>query len=304
MKHLIFLVTLLATMISFAQTDEFPYYDKDKVVNGGKQYPKVPRYEALPQYEEPIYEEQPSYEEPSYNEENGYVEQENGYPNEEQIVCERPSRQQIEQDKAIAQEAYQLTDGACDFRSNPHSYACTQVTFNNLLFPFFQIDWWGDEGTWNMQGEWVVATYVESDGRENSGDSFYMEKNPNNKNQPLGVQNRNFGPMGSMWISGNSVIFQNWQGKELTSIPESLEIYEDHALFQMEEVITAKKKNGRPTRKNVTHYFDCVNFNRHNNMHLQCRWDVKVGKAQRTHMGYFGFLTKPAWDKFLYCNKQ
>ncbi|MBY0385489.1 hypothetical protein K2X05_10065, partial [bacterium] len=184
---------------------------------------------------------------------------------------------------------------------NPHSYACTHVTFENLLFPFFPMDWWGQMDTpWNMQGTWFAVTYVEDNGIENDGEAFYMEKNPNSSHQPMGVMNRKYGPMKTMEIRGDVVIFENWQGKVLISNPDSLQVWDNRVTYTMNEEITNRK--GR--RVNVTHYFDCVNFNRHENMHLQCRWDVKMGRSERTHMGYFGFLTISAWEKFLKCGKR
>lgn len=228
------------------------------------------------------------------------------------------------EDAAIAAHALYITEGDCNFVTNPHSYACTKVTFLEQLFPFFEIDWWGDLGTpWNMQGEWFAVTFVEDNGRENNGKQFQMAKNPNSPNQPMGVVNKNNGLMGSMWIEGNTVRFENWQGKELSSDPESLQLFGDvigqREIFDqytgqviVEDVVAAKevhfsmyekvKVNGR--KIHVTHYFECINFNRHNNMHLQCKWDVQQGDSPRSHKGYFGFLTKQAWDQFLVCGKR
>lgn len=221
---------------------------------------------------------------------------------QELVNCPVPSAQQITEDRAIAKKAYEITNGACDFRSNPHSYACTHATFDNRLFPFFPMDWWGDNHTpWSLQGEWFAVTYVEDSGVENDGKAFYMEKNPNSSNQPMGVINRNnHGPMRTMQISGDVVIFENWQGKVLVSNPGSLKVSDHRATYTMNEKITNRKRQ----KVNVIHYFDCVNFNRHDNMHLQCRWDVKMGRSGKTHMGYFGFLTVPAWEKFLKCGKR
>lgn len=245
-----------------------------------------------------------SYVDQPVNESDWVVEDEEDYilEPEEQVSCPVPSAEQIAEDRVIAKKAYEITDGACDFRSNPHSYACTHATFDGLLFPFFPMDWWGQMNTpWNIQGAWFAVTYVENNGIENDGEAFYMEKNPNSSAQPMGVMNRKHGPMKTMEIRGDVVIFENWQGKVLVSDSDSLEVWGNHATYRMNEEITNRK--GR--RVKVTHYFDCVNFNRHENMHLQCRWDVKMGKrSERTHMGYFGFLTVTAWEKFLTCGKR
>lgn len=221
---------------------------------------------------------------------------------EEQVMCPAPSAEQLANDRAIAKKAFEITKGACDFRSNPHSYACTRVTFENLLFPFFPMDWWGQMNTpWSMQGAWFAVTYVENNGIENNGKAFYMETNSNSSNQPMGVINRNYGAMKTMEIRGDVVIFENWQGKVLVSNPGSLQVSDHRATYTMNEEITNRKGK----RVQVIHYFDCVNFNRHENMHLLCRWDVKMGKrSERTHMGYFGFLTIPAWENFLKCGKR
>ena len=96
----------------------------------------------------------------------------------EQTVCPVPSEEQKAADRAIAMRAFEITNGACDFRSNPHSYACTRIAFEELLFPFFPMDWWGQMNTpWNLQGAWFAVTYVEDSGSENNGAAFYMEKN-------------------------------------------------------------------------------------------------------------------------------
>ncbi len=161
-----------------------------------------------------------------------------------------------------------------------------------------------------MQGEWFAVTYVEDSGRENKGQEFYMQKNENSPNQPMGVMNRDHGPMRSMWIQGDVVIFENWQGKQLTSDPESLRFVmsQDTAYsssfkvsFTMHEQV---RISGRKGMSNVIHYFECVNFNRHQNMHLQCKWDVDQEGYGLSHKGYFGFLTRQAWDQFLACGKK
>ncbi|MBY0383577.1 hypothetical protein K2X05_00325, partial [bacterium] len=80
----------------------------------------------------------------------------------------------------FASRGYCATRADCDFRVNPHTYACTTVTFNSSVFPFFEMN----NSTWReWQQNWVIVTYVNTSGHR--GPEFYMRQNANNPRQPL-----------------------------------------------------------------------------------------------------------------------
>lgn len=182
------------------------------------------------------------------------------------------------------QMAYDVTGGNCVFKENPHSYACTRSAFNGEVFPLRPLDWWGV-----LQGRWFTVTYVNPKG--NSGKAFYMAKNRVSPTQPDGVFNVNTDTrVGSMWIQEGDMIFENWQGSRLatTSIEQI-----DEFTFRliMEE--------GR-----ILHSFNCRDFNRNDNHHLLCAWDVKKPGEEWSHHGYFGFLLWDVWQDFLNTGKR
>jgi hypothetical protein len=153
------------------------------------------------------------------------------------------------------------------------------MTFGGGVFDLFSIDWWG-----TLQGEWFTVTYVNQ--RGNDGRSFYMAKNPNSPTQPLGVFNVSSNtPVGSMWIDGDRMVFQNWQGIQLMN--ESIEVIDQHTV----RLIFVEG--------HYLHSLNCRDFNRNNNHHLLCAWDVKSRNNQWVHQGYIGFLFKHVWDDFL-----
>lgn len=241
---------------------------------------------------------QPIQEAPIYNNDNDYVEDNyvqdspsyqfqapqglygNGYP------VPAPSAP-LSKDEWIYEQAYNATGGACNLKQNPHSYVCNKWNFDgNQVFPLHRIDWRGV-----LQGDWYTVTYV-NPYSENEGREFYMAKNPHRPTQPMGVFNR-YGnaPVGAMWIRGKEMSFENWRGYNLRSARRSYRQVDAYTV----QVIMVEKK--------VEHLFTCRDFNRNNNHHLLCAWDIRTrgygGGGRWEHHGFFGFLTVQVWQGFL-----
>jgi hypothetical protein len=186
------------------------------------------------------------------------------------------------QDEWIFFEAYNATGGACDIKANPHSYACTHWNFaGNNAFPLMPLDWMGA-----LQGEWFTVTYVNPQG--NVGPELYMAVNPQRPTQPSGVVNKgNNTLVGSMWIEGKTMFFDNWMGHSFATDMQSF-------TFLDEYTVEMQAYEGQ-----YLHLFRCRDFNRNNNHHLLCSWDVWVPQQQTwTHKGYLGFLTAAVWNQF------
>ncbi len=193
------------------------------------------------------------------------------------------AQQHLQQSQWVFQEAWNATGGACDVRANPHSYACTKWNFDgNHVFPLMPIQW-----ETVMQGEWFSVTYV-NPLTENNGPEFYMAKLPIRPSIPLGVINaQNNSRMGSMWISGPVMDWENWLGRRLVTIPQSFR-YLDAFTVEMQA------REGQ-----YVHLFRCRDFNRNGNHHLLCSWDMWFPETQTwQHKGYMGFLTRQVWDNF------
>lgn len=182
----------------------------------------------------------------------------------------------------IFNQALSETGGACNL-SEPHSYACNQWNFvGNTVFPLMPLD--GFNGS---QGEWFAVTYVNSL-TENIGEEFYMAKNPARPSQPLGVVNTQTGvKVGSMWIVGNSLVWENWLGYQFSTDP--------HSLVQLDAyTVEVSAYEGE-----YVHKFTCRDFNRNNNHHLLCKWTLWMPEYNQWHnKGFLGFLTRQAWDAF------
>lgn len=203
----------------------------------------------------------------------------NSFPHNPQYPMNPPKNDQ----QWIAQEAFNATNGACNFGQNVHSYACTHWNYaGNQVFPLFQLDW-----DYTLQGEWFSVTYVNPE-TENNGPEFFMAKNPHNTNQPLGMYNRNSNtPVGSMWIQGNTMVWNNWLGITLQTSPQSFR-WLDAYTVEMQAI-----------EGPYVHLFRCRDFNRNNNHHLLCSWDMFFSQQNVwKHKGYIGFLTRQVWDKF------
>lgn len=183
----------------------------------------------------------------------------------------------------VFHEAYNATHGACDTRSNPHSFACTRWNFDgNHVFPLFTLDWMG-----SMQGEWFTVTYVNPQ-TENEGAEFYMAKLPLRPSIPLGVINAQTGDrVGSMWIQGRTMVWNNWLGRTLQTDPNTFRMLDAHT-------VEMQAFEGQ-----YVHMFRCRDFNRNNNHHLLCDWYLWIPQNQQwVHKGYMGFLTRQVWDNF------
>lgn len=183
----------------------------------------------------------------------------------------------------IAQEAYNGTGGACDIQAEPHSYACTHWNFvGNHVFPLFQMDWYGA-----LQGEWFSVTYV-NPLTQNVGEEFYMSKNPQRPTQPMGVVNtRNGDMLGSMWINGDSMVWNNWLGYTLATDPSTFRVLDAYT-------VEMQAFEGQ-----YVHLFRCRDFNRNDKHHFLCSWDLWMPENQQWHhKGYMGFLTRQDWDAF------
>jgi hypothetical protein len=192
---------------------------------------------------------------------------------------------QLSQDDLIALHAYDTSRGNCDFRVNPHSYECTRMAFEGATkFPLYEMDWWGI-----LQGEWFTVTYVNSS-TENVGSHFAMAKNRRDGLQAMGVYNQQTkSGVGPMWIEGGDMVFSNWQGYTIRAT--GAQIVDRYTVrLVMEE-------------GSSVHYFTCRDFNRNNNHHLLCRWDVWEPQSGTVHHGYFGFLTAQVWNGFINSNK-
>lgn len=174
--------------------------------------------------------------------------------------------------------SYQETYQTCDPRRDPHSYACAKATFAGDIFPLFDLRWR------RLQGEWITVTYANPSG--NFGDEFFMATNPASPTQPMGVYNVNTNsPVGSMWIDGDRMVFNNWQGQTIQTVSFS-KVTDKTAVLTMQE-------------GNYVHQFTCRDFNRNDKHHLFCAWDVEVPGYGWIHHGYMGFLSRADWDGFL-----
>jgi hypothetical protein len=227
------------------------------------------------------YEDQPNYveQEPEYNDDDGYQSPgDKGQP-------QGPSSDETEN---LYAKILEFTNGACDIKINPHSFACNEWNYkNNPVFPLFAMDWDG------LQGDWFSVTYAEK-GRENNGGQFYMAKNIERPTQPMGVKNQSDDSLlGRVWISGTKVTFENWHGHKVSSDPQSFKVLDDYTV-QFDLWTGAKGKQ-------TLHSFDCRDFNRNNEHHLLCDWWVRTGTTDDSWVfkGYFGFIRLEVWQGFL-----
>ncbi len=182
-----------------------------------------------------------------------------------------------------ASRGYCVTSTNCDFRVNPHTYACTTATFGGGIFPFYEIN----NSTWQAwQANWVIVTYVNPTGHR--GNEFYMKQNPNNPRQPLLVYNvANDSPMGLMWIDQNrNLVIENWNGNRNMVFVWESQYRQDNNIRWV-----ARTRYG-------THALTCRDFNRNDKHHLLCAWDVEAGYGGWNHKGYFGFLLQRDWAEF------
>ncbi len=175
---------------------------------------------------------------------------------------------------------------ACDQSTNPHSFECHHDAFiNRSQFPLVDLDFQNV-----IQDEWFATTYAVPAG--NSGDGFVMDKNPNRPSLPgRGVFNDHgngrFSLLGSMWINGDQVHFDNWHGEPLHSEQGSFERL-DPKTFQFDAVDSLR----------IVHRFQCRDFVRHDSHHLTCAWMILDNNSWR-FIGYFGFVTRRVWDEFV-----
>jgi hypothetical protein len=207
-----------------------------------------------------------------------------------------PDQESAEQ---IHQRAWDETGGACDTFKNPHSYGCTQWNFDgNGVFPWFKMNWWDV-----MQGQWFSVTYVRNGGGkiqcangktvrgENNDCEFSMAKNPDRPTQPFGIVNtKNGSLLGSMWINGAQVSWDNWMGKQVWTDPDSFRQIDDYTVqFSMYETKYSKQYG----------LFVCRDFNRNSNHHLLCKWYMQFPNQKGwVEKGFMGFLTQEVWDGF------
>lgn len=173
--------------------------------------------------------------------------------------------------------------GQCLIKQNPHSYACHDLNFyGNNRFPLFPMDWR------RLQGPWFAVTYANPNG--NIGHEFRMDVNPNRPTQPRGgVINRNDGSqMGVLELRPNHVAFHNWEwgGAYVESDPRTFRITDRYTVeFQW-------LFNG------VWHGFQCRDFNRNNEHHLNCQWSVWTPQGGWHLKGYLGFIKLHVWEQF------
>jgi hypothetical protein len=174
----------------------------------------------------------------------------------------------------------------CDARNNPHSFDCQIEAFIGRLFKNEDLDWQNV-----MQDEWFASTYAVPNG--NAGHGFVMDVNPMRPTLPArGVLNDHgqgqFSIVGSMWITGDTVTFDNWQGDRISSLPRSVVLLDKKTLqFDMAD------------RAGTIHRFQCRDFLRHQNHHLNCSWHTLNQFRQWDLMGFFGFVTRQVWDDFV-----
>lgn len=251
------IIISLAVLLSFAAVAQYsPQYPSGYTDNQGGYQDDGYQEQVLPQYPDTTYKHKPQY----------------------------PHNPPKQDQQWIAEEAYKATGGACNMAQNPHSYACNHWNYaGNQIFPLFQLDW-----DFTLQGEWFSVTYVNPQ-TENSGPEFFMATNPHNPNQPFGMYNRNSNtPVGSMWIQGNSIVWNNWLGQTLATAPET---------FRWLDAYTVEMQAYEGP---YVHLFRCRDFNRNNNHHLLCSWDLWIPQQKAwQHKGYLGFLTIQVWNNFM-----
>ncbi len=174
----------------------------------------------------------------------------------------------------------------CDIRNDPHSFTCQKEAFIGRLFPLENLDWQNV-----MQDEWFASTYAVVNG--NAGHGFVMDINPIRPTLPgRGVLNDHgqgqFSVVGSMWMTGNTVTFDNWQGARISSLPGSVVLLDKKTLqFDMSD------------RFRVIHRFQCRDFLRNKNHHLNCTWHTLNQNRVWDLRGFFGFVTRRVWDDFV-----
>lgn len=178
--------------------------------------------------------------------------------------------------EAEAQQAPAGVPPDCQFQVNPHSYSCTRWTFDgNQMFPLNLIDWNGV-----LQGRWQPLTFSDVRGG-NENNEFSMMKNPARPTIPEGVLDRATNRLlAPLQIRGGQVIFENWHGFQLQSLPGTLLVPDRFtARFQFAD------------GQGVGHTFNCRDFNRNQNHHLLCAWDTWNPRSQTwVHRGFIGFL--------------
>lgn len=180
-----------------------------------------------------------------------------------------------------------FSNAGCIQQQNPHTFECHDMTFiGQSEFPLVSLN--------SIQGEWFAVTYAVRG--SNQGAGFVMDKNQVRPTQPgRGVFNLSSGDsslMGSLFINGNRATFGNWQGAPMTSSPGTY-VFLDHGTVQFNTV----------DHIGVQHSFQCRDFIRRGNHHLNCRWLI-LRQGQWDFIGYFGFLTRQAWDQFVIQSRQ
>jgi hypothetical protein len=221
---------------------------------------------------------------PQYDDQTDYYNDQPNYDGAPDMQYDPNQGSVSAEDEGLYQSILNATGGACDVKSNPHSFACTEWTFaNNPVFPLFQMDWR------QLQGEWFTVTYVNKVS-ENRGREFYMERNPSRPTQPMGVKNTQDNSLvGRMSIRGTTVTFENWRGRRVSSDPAS---------FRVKDAYTVQFDLWTGENRKTLHSFDCRDFNRNGEHHLLCDWWVQ-GADKWLFKGYFGFIGLNVWESFL-----
>jgi hypothetical protein len=174
----------------------------------------------------------------------------------------------------------------CNPRVNPHSFDCHHAAFEGMTeFPLKPID------LATLQNEWFATTYAVPGA--NFGQGFAMDVNPGNPKQPgRGVLNlfpNGFTTvLGSMFIQGDQVFFQNWQNAPMQSMPGSMS-FPDEKTVRFTTV----------DRFGFGHLFVCRDFIRNDIDHLNCQWSIANRFGGWDLAGYMGFLTRSDWDDFV-----
>lgn len=179
-----------------------------------------------------------------------------------------------------------LAQNVCDIRRDPHSFSCQREAFIGKLFPIEDLDWQNF-----MQDEWFASTFAVVNG--NAGNGFLMDINPRRPTLPgRGVLNDHgqgrFSVMGSMRIFGDVISFDNWQGARISSLPRSVVLLDKKTLqFDMVDSV------------GLIHRFQCRDFLRNGNHHLNCSWYTLSSSRVWDLKGFFGFVTRRVWDDFV-----
>jgi hypothetical protein len=171
-------------------------------------------------------------------------------------------------------------ESQCQFRVNPHSFACNDETYFGRHFPISSIN------QQRFQGAWRLLTFAGPEG--NQSFDLSMTTNPNNPRIPEGVRNRadhSFaGPLD--WF-GDDIEMRSWKDADSGS-PILF-----NGISSLDQWTVQVKLQGLDT----VDALQCRIFIRSQTDHLLCRWfESRQNSRQNSDQGqwifrgYLGFL--------------